>query len=997
MKILLKIVKAFGFIVIFALSCLFVAIYASPISSKVAAKIVSSVLEYNLPRVKIEISKLDMDFNGKKVSLKIHDISAMHNSIEASLGYVSGDIDLYKVLTGKYAESISNLSLSHNIKVKKLHAEKSQSNNHIKQQKNISNLIAKFLRDNIESINNAGNLIKQINFNFSTKGLDEDIILKVSDFRIIENEVGIFAIDSEVKANNDIFSLDLYIDTNSKYVDLTGEVKFFPITLLLQKFADLQHIKGNLKLDLAFRGKILEQGLANLEFNLKNYYGLLEYKDYLSENLILKKLLLSGKWSVETGLQTMATIIADDITLNISIKNYNDILLINADVNEITLKKGLSHWPKTSLPLVRSWIADHLKKGLVKSINTEIKMDLNNPVIQKESLNISVKLRDAIMNYMGKPTNVPPLYIKEAEVLVTGEDVLITLKKAALSGQQLNDSFVKGLINYKEDDIKLVLNGSVYGSIQDAINLAFAHGNLDSNIKGFKGDAITEFAITIPLEKDFEFNEDTINITSVIKNASNKDSLGSIELSRIYADAKLRGAVLEISGNGKINDSIDSDFKLVHDIIKDHGVKIDLKLRSVIEKLKQSGFVGFDWLSGSLSGDATVFFVDGEFSANSDINLTDAAIDHPLGVKKASGVNGQLKLNIKRSGEMIEIPNYNLQLPHFKSEGSGSFSDYGLKYLSSTNSSINKNNFGFEYKIDNDLSKNLNVYSDIMDLSGLNIASLLKASSSGSDIETRFKLTTQFKKVILRDGIIFFNPEIRLDCRGKVCQDLVIKGNLTEKSNITIYYSYPVISIVSDSIGEILIALGIYDNFRGGKMEFKGEFGNDEIMRGKLLVSDYNIRKIPLLAKLISTLTSINTIGSLNGKGLNFRELHSKIAYDHDRFFIEDLTMLGSSFDIKCSSTIEVKSGKILGEGVIAPENIINKSIKYIPIIGQIVSGSSGFIAAHFSLYGNIDNVNTLVNPFSVIMPGFLNDFFNKEKRFKRDQKFPEMLNKSSD
>ena len=49
--------------------------------------------------------------------------------------------------------------------------------------------------------------------------------------------------------------------------------------------------------------------------------------------------------------------------------------------------------------------------------------------------------------------------------------MLITLKKAALSGQQLNDSFVKGLINYKEDDIDKTLDSlNIDWSNEECIN-----------------------------------------------------------------------------------------------------------------------------------------------------------------------------------------------------------------------------------------------------------------------------------------------------------------------------------------------------------------------------------------------------------------------------------------------------------------------------------------------------------------------------------------------
>ena len=245
----------------------------------------------------------------------------------------------------------------------------------------------------------------------------------------------------------------------------------------------------------------------------------------------------------------------------------------------------------------------------------------------------------------------------------------------------------------------------------------------------------------------------------------------------------------------------------------------------------------------------------------------------------------------------------------------------------------------------------------------------------------------------MQQGQILFDPKVSLSCNSFKCREFKLSGKFFDESKINVFYSHPVLSIVSDSASRALNAFGIYDKIDGGRLELKGEFEDNEKFKGSVTLFDFYIKKAPLLAKLISPLTSFRGLmDTLNNKGIYFEKMGSGIAFDDAKFFVDGVVLTGPTLHIKCSAVLDRISDGVRGEGIIVPANIINKAAHSIPIFGKIISGGedSGIIATNFSLYGDIKDVNIRVNPFSVLMPGFLGGFFDQEKSFRKREKFPE-------
>ena len=65
--------------------------------------------------------------------------------------------------------------------------------------------------------------------------------------------------------------------------------------------------------------------------------------------------------------------------------------------------------------------------------------------------------------------------------------------------------------------------------------------------------------------------------------------------------------------------------------------------------------------------------------------------------------------------------------------------------------------------------------------------------------------------------------------------------------------------------------------------------------------------------------------------------------------------------------------------GTIVPGYKINSFFNNIPIIGELIIGreDEGILGINYRANGSWDNIQTSVNPFSVLTPGFLRRIFD--------------------
>lgn len=183
----------------------------------------------------------------------------------------------------------------------------------------------------------------------------------------------------------------------------------------------------------------------------------------------------------------------------------------------------------------------------------------------------------------------------------------------------------------------------------------------------------------------------------------------------------------------------------------------------------------------------------------------------------------------------------------------------------------------------------------------------------------------------------------------------------------------------TNDAGAALHAFGIYENVRGGTLIIYGEPKEGDArgnLHGSMRMENFRVVKAPALARLLS-LMSLSGVGQVLGsEGLAFTKLESGFEWrfrpEGNLLIIKDGTTSGSSIGLTFSGVMDRGKKTTDIAGTIIPITSVNQLLGKIPLIGDILGGASGLIAATYSMKGPTSDPKVSVNPLSVLAPGII-------------------------
>ena len=560
---------------------------------------------------------------------------------------------------------------------------------------------------------------------------------------------------------------------------------------------------------------------------------------------------------------------------------------------------------------------------------------------------------------------------------------LKSIKKINLSKIDFKFNITKNKFNFT--DIKLSLNDN---------NLTFPKIEVTQEKNRLLISGINENKETI-------LNEDTI------KNLINKNPL----------NLKIKN--IEFDSNNAFSFSIDKKYQIENLKIqselnlKSLSLVNDLKLKEIFPDIKDiinltdhKILINYKKDSLNIKGEGDILFQNEKDKIKYDLK------------------KGKNNLNFDTSIKILKN-DFELDLLNFKKTSNSSLD---INFKGNKNLNINKIFFKEiflkekknDFKINNLLiSKNLKIKSiDSIDLnykdrdniknqisilrknkvyelkgSGLNaskiIDDLLKDETKSNDteiFEDDFKIDILVDRVYLDKentinnfkGYILFKDneviEANLDSQFTKEKKLKFTINSTPNEKITTLYT----DIAKPFVDKYRFIKG----FEEGNLDFYS-IKNNNISRSKLIIDNFKVQEIPVLAKLL-TLASLQGIADLlTGEGIRFTDFEMKFSNEKKIMKIEELYAIGPAISIMADGYIE--SNKLISlRGTLVPATTINRTIASIPIIGNILVGKKvgeGVFGVSFKIKGPPKDLKTSVNPVKTLTPRFITRTLEKIKK----------------
>ena len=221
-------------------------------------------------------------------------------------------------------------------------------------------------------------------------------------------------------------------------------------------------------------------------------------------------------------------------------------------------------------------------------------------------------------------------------------------------------------------------------------------------------------------------------------------------------------------------------------------------------------------------------------------------------------------------------------------------------------------------------------------------------------------------------GTILNGKFTKLDANGVFSnkEKISIKISKNKNGNLTTY-------MLSDRARPFIAGFSFIKGFEKGKLEFTSEDLSATFSKGKIIISDFKIREIPVLAQILSLASVTGILDTLKGEGIRFD--NTVIVYENDEkfFTFKDFYGTGPSLGFIVEGRINNLDDFVSLDGNLIPAYEVNRLLSNIPILGQILTGKSGdgVFGVSFKIKGKDNNFETSINPVRTITPRFVQRF----------------------
>ena len=112
----------------------------------------------------------------------------------------------------------------------------------------------------------------------------------------------------------------------------------------------------------------------------------------------------------------------------------------------------------------------------------------------------------------------------------------------------------------------------------------------------------------------------------------------------------------------------------------------------------------------------------------------------------------------------------------------------------------------------------------------------------------------------------------------------------------------------------------------------------DRISNSKLIINNFKVKEIPVLAKLLILASLQGVADLLTGEGVRFTDFEMNFTNKDKLMTIQELYAIGPAISILIEGYIE-EDNLISLRGTLVPATTINRSIASIPLLGDLLIG----------------------------------------------------------
>jgi len=631
----------------------------------------------------------------------------------------------------------------------------------------------------------------------------------------------------------------------------------------------------------------------------------------------------------------------------------------------------------------KSYFDNKIKKGTIQG---ELKIYNDNAL----KIEFSGSVKDA---YFIVSNDLPQFENINANINYKDNELNVNILSGSTAGLSFDKS--KILVSELESGYKAILDVSLSGkfnSIKEFKNLKI--NNLDNIIENIEK---LSFSTTANNKIEIEFDKKG--------NLLNTNVKGKAELFNLDLDLYQTSFpnVLDDKNrkfkNGKFKVEFDRSNLFINGVIFNQNDILDFKINSDLSKntskvniISDVNFSNWqkvikpEYIKGSSKFYIQLNTSKDQVSFESRVDIKKSLINFtPVNFTKLLNDDGQINLKgeIKKNRAFLEKVSISSGKNNIELLDLDFDENFSLLSLNSISVNTDKSNFKVLSNKKNSIN---NIEIEGKRLDAKFIIDSLTSSKSSTFISKKFNGLISAKLDLIdtgtndniRDfvltGTITKGKFTKLDASGKFSNNekITIKINKNKNGNLATY-------LLSDRARPFIAGYSFIKGFEKGKLEFTSEDISATASKGKIVITDFKIKEIPVLAQILSLASVTGILDTLRGEGIRFDNTVIVFENDENFFTFKDFYGTGPAIGFIVEGKINNEDHFASLDGNIIPAYEVNRLISNIPVLGQILTGKSGdgVFGVSFKLKGKDDKYDITINPVRTITPRFLQRFID--------------------
>lgn len=681
-----------------------------------------------------------------------------------------------------------------------------------------------------------------------------------------------------------------------------------------------------------------------------------------------------------------------------------DLMRIPVQIKVVEVEQNVlpKLWPKgLEEEPVTEWLTDKISGGrfydLASDLTlTAIKDEQKGWQFDAHGINLDFAFAETQVRYLDRLSPVEHMQGK-GHLDAKSDTLRIDVESAEIQGMDIKKGRVElfDVMAVGKDSAKI--NIPVQASLDNVFRfieqerIGVNHGFVLDDVKG---DATFTVQIDMPELRDVKLEDVDLMIAGKGVNSYLPDVVGTLDLSDFAYTATLQNNVLEIKGQGNLDGQKASVvYKRALETAAPQGFKTQVTADLVADNvlLSKLGADLNEFIQGQFP--VSVVYTEGEEGKTEKAlikaDLTQSVLQiEPFQYKKIVGQSAALDLVAQLQDERVtSVDSLNITGPDLKiSNGNigftsgGKTSDFASLTFPAGVLGQTKGNFSL-------IKRNPNTLDFKFDGPVFDLRPFLNRETQEKEEENQsLVFSVQADTLLTNESEKISKGKITasMDVQGRF--DLLEMDAVAGLGPLSLRYKPDSagkrsFDLRAEDAGAALGVFGIYDKIRDGQLVIQGHsqtaLAYDRTINGSAQITNFRVRKTPVLGRLLSALSLPGLIQLMDGDGLVFQKMATEFTWEYrpqgSLLKLSNGRTSGNSLGLTFDGTIDHVNNKIDLKGTIIPLSGLNKTLGDLPVIGDILTGGSGSVfAATYTITGTLDNPDVSVNPLSVLTPGIL-------------------------